>query len=177
MSENKNSFFFLTLPIFKEGEAYRERPDDLCDLVFGSLGVVNEIYKFKNKHRDEIVYFFKTKNRKRRGEVVKFCNKLLPNHQEYDTGGLTRISFFTEIEKMKQNKYYKLINLSESNSFNYCSGDDIEIFKDRKKWHPWQREIFDKIWNPDESYKEPDPPHITSIVDTKGNSGKSSFLK
>jgi hypothetical protein len=56
-------------------------------------------------------------------------------------------------------------------------GKDIKIFNDRKKWHPWQKELYDKIWNRDGSFKDPDPRRIISIVDKKGNSGKSSFFK
>lgn len=179
MSENKNSFFFLTLSMreSEDTKAYREKLNDSCDLVFGSLGVINHIYKFTNNENNEIIYFFKTENRKRRGEVVKFCNKLLPTTQTYDTGGLTRVSFFGEIERIKKNKNYTLVNLPESNSFFHYDGRDIKIFNDRKKWHPWQKELYDKIWDSNGSFKEPDPRHIISIVDKKGNSGKSSFFK
>jgi hypothetical protein len=102
------------------------------------------------------------------------CNKLLPEEQDYNVGGLTRISFWAELEKLKNNKHYRPMELPFSNKY---TGDDLKIFDNRKNWHPWQRDIFDKIWNPNGSYKKPDPTHIVSIVDTKGNSGKSSFFK
>jgi len=175
MTENKNSFFFLTLtiPEEKNNEIYLDKINDFSDLVFSSMGVTNTIYKFQNITTNQILYFFKTENRKRRGQLIRFCEKLLPKDQEYNAGGLTRFSFYSEIKKITNNKYFKLMDLPS----NHYDGEDIRMFNDPKKWYPWQKEIYNKIWNPDGTFKKPDPRHIISIVDIKGNSGKSSFFK
>jgi hypothetical protein len=89
------------------------------------------------------------------------CNKLLPEEKDYNVGGLTRISFWAELDKLKKNKHYRAMELPFSNKY---TGNDLKIFDDKKNWHPWQRDIFDKVWNPNGSYKTPDPRHIISII-------------
>jgi hypothetical protein len=173
--ENKNSFFFLTLtiPEARKNKIYLDKLNDLSDLVFSSINASNTFYKFESLAKKQIVFLFKTESRKRRGQLVRLCDKLLPKDQEYNVGGLTRVGFWAEIEKMKNNKNYKFVDLFVNN----YTGGDLIVFNDRKKWHPWQREIFDKIWNRDGTYQKPDPRHILSIIDETGNSGKSSFFK
>jgi hypothetical protein len=74
---------------------------------------------------------------------------------------------------MRFNKHFELIN----KPMNEYTGSDISIFDDRKKWHSWQKEIYQMIFDENESFKKPDRRHIISLVDKKGNSGKSSFFK
>lgn len=175
MSENKSSFFFLalTIPEGRYNETYLNNLTDLSDLVFSSINASDTFYKFQNRHTHEIVYLFRTETRKRRGQLVRLCNKLLPKEQLYNVGDMSRAGFWAEVEKMKQNENYKYID----RLITHYNGNDLKVFEDRKKWHPWQREIFDKIWDKDGNYKEPDPRHIISIIDEAGNSGKSSFFK
>lgn len=158
----------------KNNEEYLEKLNDLTDLVFSSINASSIFYKFKNIETKQILYFFKTENRKRRGQLVRLCNKLLPQDQEYNVGGLTRLSFWAEVEKVKSNKHYKSMKLPFNNKY---TGSDLKVFDEKEKWHPWQKDIYDKIWDSKGSYKEPDPRHIISIIDPKGNSGKSSFFK
>ena len=173
--ENKNSFFFLqlTIPPDKCHDTYLDNLTDLSDLVFSAINASATFFKFESKNKQTIVYLFKTDSRKRRGQLVRLCNKLLPKHQEYRVGGMTRVAFWSEFNKMKANKYFEYV---DSLSTHY-TGSDLKAFSDRKKWHPWQKEIFDKIWDKDGNYKEPDPRHIISVIDETGNSGKSSFFK
>lgn len=175
--ENKNSFFSLYLDIrpFKENDFYLEKLDDSVDLIFSSMGVRNHCYKFKEANNNEFIYFFQTDNRKRKGQLVKYCEKYLPENQDFSVDGITKFNFETEIERTTKNNNFKLIE--KPNVFGEYSANDISIFNDPKNWHSWQKEVYKLIFNEDNSFKKPHPRQIISIVDTKGNSGKSSFFK
>jgi hypothetical protein len=69
MIEDRSTFFFLALPIQEEknNEEYLEKLNDLVNLVLSSMNASNLFYKFRNIESTEILYFFKTETRKRRG--------------------------------------------------------------------------------------------------------------
>lgn len=55
-------------------------------------------------------------------------------------------------------------------------GLDIKLFSDRNNWYSWQTEIYNLIFEKDESIQEPHPCHIISLIDTAGNSENPRFL-
>lgn len=175
--ENKNSFFSLYLEVFekKDNSYYLEQLDNSVDLILATMGVKTTSYKFKQKSGNEIIYFFKTETRKRKGQLIKLCEKNLSPEQVYKTEGLTKTVFNTEIERFMRNENFT--TLEKPSLFGEYEGDDIAIFNDPKKWHAWQKDVYSSIFNKDESFKKPDTRKIISLVDKKGNSGKSSFFK
>ena len=52
----------------------------------------------------------------------------------------------------------------------------MQLFNDTNNWFPWQKELYQYIFTQTGEVKS-GPPEILWIVDKKGNSGKSSFLK
>lgn len=178
--ENKNSFFSLYLDVSekKDNSYYLENLTNAVDLILAGLSVVSNHYKFESISKDEIVYFFQTTQRKRKGQLVKHCERNLPENQSFKADGITKFTFDNEIERMMRNKNFKLIE--KPKLFGDYSGNDIQIFNNYKNWHLWQKEVYNKIFDfstTPPSFKDPDQRKIISIVDKKGNSGKSSFFK
>jgi hypothetical protein len=179
MSENRNSYFTIDLRIEKEdtfNDTYNEKLKDKIDLIFSSLGTsYNQTYVFEKKNGKRLFYFFKTEKRKRRGQVVKYCEIHLPENLLYKAEAVTKHYFDSNLLKLEKSKEYKKI--LEPTRFNEYTGNDLQLFEDKNNWHPWQREVYEMLFTTDDEIKQPHQRHIFSIVDTAGNSGKSSFFK
>jgi hypothetical protein len=178
--ENKNSFFLLILNLEQlpgiNINNIKDNLNDQVDLILSSMGASNKCYKFQHKSGDSVIYYFQTDNRKRRGQLVKYCEKFLGDNIYYQAEGLTRFAFESEIERSKTNKNLELLN--QPVQFEEYSGNDISIFNNPNNWHPWQKEIYYKIFDQQtDSFQKPHPRQIISLVDKTGNSGKSSFFK
>jgi hypothetical protein len=179
MIENKNSYFILDVKIQDEDKSdikYKERLENKIDLVFSSLGTsYNQTYQFIKKDQKRIIYFFKTEKRKRRGQVVKFCDAHLPENLVYKTEAITKSYLDLSLIKLERDDNFKKVE--EPSKFNDYSGGDLAIFENEKNWFPWQRDIYKMIFHQDGSFREAHQRHIFSIIDIDGNSGKSSFFK
>jgi len=181
--ENKSSYFVLELALTSSNDSayYKNELENNVDLILSSMNVSDICYTFDTIDRDNILYFFKSNKRKRKGELAKFCQKFLPDKQEYHVIGIRADEFEQEIEKLKRNKNFILRNEPEDPIItNEYKGLDLLRFENPKDWYPWQKQIYNTIFeNKDGSieFKKPDPRHIVSLVDKKGNSGKSSFFK
>jgi hypothetical protein len=83
--ENKNSFFCLNLTLHSNSsnEIYIDNLDNKVDLILSSLTVKSTWYKFIKKDKSQIVHLFETNTRKRKGQVIKFCDQYFPKEQEY----------------------------------------------------------------------------------------------
>lgn len=58
------------------------------------------------------------------------------------------------------------------------AGSDIAFLEDSQNWYPWQKELFEYIFdNVPSVLSEPDDREIVWITDEEGNSGKSKFVK
>ncbi|AXH74985.1 MAG: Rep [Cressdnaviricota sp.] len=67
--------------------------------------------------------------------------------------------------------------ITSSNLWQY-DGGDVNFLEDKEKRHPWQNQIINEIYEANEiDFKVPDDRSITWICDTKGNTGKSKFVK
>jgi|GEM_PF-3128421 len=173
--ENKNSFFSLVLDIpSTDKNPYKiEKLSNAVDLIFSLMKVSGFWYQFRGSQ--EIVYFFKTEDRKRKGQLVNYCQKILPSTQEFQVEALSKFAFEKDIARFQSNENYKEIDRPVA--FRDYTADDIRIFEDSKNWYPWQKEVYSMIFNSDGTYKKPHNRWLYSIVDTAGNTGKSSFFK
>ncbi len=176
VTENKNSFFLVTvdLPASSNFSYQLDKIQNAMDLIFTMMKVKNTWYKFLNKNNRELIYLFKSEDRKRKGQLEKYCHKILPDN-EYQINSLSKFDFERDLSRFQNNDNFKLSH--QPLPFSEYSANDIKIFDDVNNWFPWQKEIYKQIFNKDGSFKEPHPRHIISIVDKAGNSGKSSFWK
>jgi len=177
--ENKNSYFVLDIKINEEDESdkvYQENLDNKIDLVFSCIGTsYNQTHKFIKEDNKRIIYFFKTDKRKRRGQLVRFCETHLPESLVYKADAITKSYLDLSLIKLEDNKAFERIE--EPTKFNDYDGKDLEIFDDEKNWFPWQREIYKQIFHEDGTFRTAHQRHIFSLIDLDGNSGKSSFFK
>lgn len=177
--ENKNSYFFIKAVANKKHQSndfFNEQVRNSLDIILGSMNATKENYIFKDK--DSFLCFFKTVNRKRNGQLNKFAERHFSNLElEFSTQGLKKIDYDEGILKCKR-KEFKILEEPESlvSYLNY-NGNDLKIFKEKADWHPWQREIYNQLFDDKDYIREADDRAIVSIVDMKGNSGKSSFFK
>lgn len=142
------------------------------DLVLASMEVKDQEELFKEINGEKIYYLFKTAKRKRKGQLIKFCNKYLPGEVKFTAEGLKRTEFKEFLLRLEKNKNFE----QKKKSIKY-NGDDIKILDNQKNWKPWQIKIFKKFFNIDFSFKKPEERIIYSVVDVEGQSGKSIFFK
>lgn len=185
-TENKNNYFVLDIQIEDPylGEDHIESElNDGIDHVLYAMSVKadeKENYKALSFDKSRQIHIFRTDNRKRRGQLNKFCSRYLPNTEflNYTTKAIRADELPRYINKIEKNENFKLENLNENIALEKIyTGSDIEVFKDKKNWHKWQQDIYKKIYNKDGTLKKPDLREIISIVDFVGNTGKSSFFK
>lgn len=178
---NKSSYFILELKIkdWIDNNEYKTELENRTDLVLASMSVVEICYKFEGQNT--LLYLFKSEKRKRKGQLAKYCQTFLPEDLEYNIEGIKYDSFNEYLQMAIKNKNFKLQQQPEiGNNVTGYEGKDLERFENPKDWYPWQKQIYDSIFgNENESiyFKTPDPRHIISLIDVKGNSGKSSFFK
>lgn len=177
MVENKSSFFQVTIDIIpiSRNNYQLQSLENCMDLVLSSMKVGNLWYKFIQINKEEIVYLFKSEDRKRRGQLDRYCASNIENDLLYTVKNHSSAAFHATVDRLKKNVNFKLSHHPQM--FDEYKADDIKVFDDPKKWHAWQKEIYNLIFEKDKSYKKPDQRKIISIVDKKGNSGKSSFFK
>lgn len=186
-TENKNSYFYLKLNIpseYRNSEAFEKKLDDAIDDILYSM---NSPTNDKNNHRicskdkNQIIHIFRTNNRKRKGQLNKFCKRFIDDswNVEYESKGLKMDEIPEIINKVRRSKNYIFLEETIEKEKLY-NGSDVTIFKDFKNWHNWQKEIFNMLFEEQGNFKKIKIPHhrkIISIVDFKGNCGKSSFWK
>ncbi len=175
--ENKNSFFKVVVNLDNPTQINTDKLNDNIDLLLGRVSAKAPLYQFTNGSNREVVFYFQTDSRKRKGQITKLCETILEEDEEFTVMGQTKMVHFTDIERMKQNKNFKEIYKVDSKLFENYKGTDIEIFDNVKNWHPWQKEVYKIIFNEEGKIKKPDSRAIYSIVCKGGNSGKSSFFK
>jgi len=144
------------------------------DLVFGSIGNINETYKIRKIDNTRIIYFLKPEKRKRKGQIHRICQRFSPEDQDFEVLGMTKYELNEKLLKVKNSSNFKVDETPEQYDYN---GYDLEVFEKKESWYPWQKEIYNLIFEKDNTFKIPHPRHIISILDLEGNSGKSSFFK
>jgi hypothetical protein len=184
--ENKNSYFKIELNLYSEtqSKSYKEIISDSIDLIEHSIGAEQngsyKIYKTDNSHH---IYIFKTKQRKRRGQLNKFCERFLPESDNlfYEARAISKNEISGTISKIRKSEEYTIHEEKEINKIIY-NGPDTQIFKEKKNLYSWQLFIYKMIY--DSSFKSadkkihvPDQRTIISLVDIEGCTGKSAFFK
>jgi hypothetical protein len=183
IQENKSSFFILELAIDNNENTnfYREQLENNVDLILSAMQVSDICYKFDNKNKSNILYFFKSNKRKRKGELARYCQRYLPEEQQYKVEGIRSQDFEEQVNRIKKNNNFFMKSEPEIiQKNNDYKGSDLIRFENPKDWYPWQNQIYNSIFEKVEQvdrFKKPDPRHILSLVDKKGNTGKSSFFK
>lgn len=168
--ENKNCFFKLHIQVPEEDRNnafYKERVKNSIDLVLASMGVYEQIKEFERKDKILTILLFQPKQRKRKGQLVKFCHRYLPDDTHYEVKSLLKDEFNEIKWKLTNNKNYINHNITTETEYN---GKDILVLDDRNNWFPWQKEIFPKFFNNDLSLKSPEARTIHSLVDIEGQS-------
>ena len=122
-TENKYSYFILDLSIAemdRDSES-SENLENALDLILARMSSTEEPYKFFRNDKSRLLILFRTDSRKRRGQLVKLCEKNLLKEQRYETQGVSKKLFFNEIEQLQKNEEYKLIHSSNTQKemYNY----------------------------------------------------------
>jgi hypothetical protein len=174
--ENKHSFYAIR--ILTEGLTSYEKTkiDETADILFSILGCDGFIPKFESTIFEESIFFFRCISRKRKGQIIKTCEKVFPETINFGITSYIKTSYELEIERLQKNENFILLNEEEQYFSNY-DGSDLNIFENKNDWHPWQKQIYDMLYNEDGTVKKSDDRQIVSIIDVPGNSGKSSFFK
>lgn len=159
-----------------------EEISNALDLVRASMEVKDQEKLFKEINGEKVYYLFKTTKRKRKGQLIKFCKKYLPEEVSFTAEGLKKTEFKDFLIKLDKNKNFEPTEISTK-----YNGDDIKILDNPQNWKPWQLKIFKKFFNteffstaffnPDFYFKKPEERIIYSVVDVEGQSGKSIFSK
>ena len=131
-----------------------------------------EIHTFTQRQGLSMRVYFKCNVRKRKGQLVKACSTLLK--EEFECKSIEITQFKERIRSLKKNGSYKLVTEPLVNKY---TGNNIKIFNDRSNWYPWQRQIYNILFDAKNKIREPDGRKIISIVDETGNNGKSTFFK
>jgi hypothetical protein len=180
--ENKSSYFLIELDIPSEdrhSERYISDLNDSVDLIFNAIEA-EEIgsYNIEKNDKSKQIHIFKTKRRKRKGQLSKYCERFLPkeNNLTYRTQGVTKDDIKELVRKVERNGNYKLKYEESLNKIEY-NGPDTKIFNDKKNWHEWQKSIYKILYNEKGEINVPDDREIISLIDYKGKSGKSSWYK
>lgn len=173
--EYKRNFFSILINIENPTSYKINEIKNNTDLILSSMGVVENCYQFQNKSKTEIIYLFQAPERKRLGQLAKYCKQYFDKQQEYETESYTKNSFNGAINQLRQNSKFQLIE--KPLLFEEYNASDLNVFKNKENWHKWQTDIYSMVFNENDSFKNPHPREIISLVDKKGNSGKSSFFK
>ena len=132
--ENKEFWFAISI-ILEDGQRHanaREKIDNDVDLILAAMGSEDEPYKFLKMDQTQVIYLFKTSNRKRKGQLVKFCQRFLNDSLNFPIKGLTRDEQIVLLIKLEKNHYQIKQSPIEVTIKNY-SGSDLDIFKDKSK--------------------------------------------
>ena len=182
-NKNKASFFYVSLPIILNDRQVENTLSEKMDLVLGSLGCQDEIYRFKINESNKLVYLFSTKTRKRKGQVTKLLARHLSESKTMVVALMKR-EFYKYINKfLNKTNIQKLEEPNLEHEFDGYSGADINILNDRKNWFPWQEEMYNMMFYKNNIMKE--CPQYNSklsrqilfLYDKTGCTGKSTFWK
>ena len=180
---NKASFFNIKLlhPLTEISghESVEEKITIQMDLLFSALHA-SQIYKFKNNNKKGLInYYFNTKKRKRKGQIIKNLKNLVETKNlilDYRVKPLLKSEFNKIVEtKINKKNMFDLVS-DPKNKLDY-NGEDLQILYDKKNWHPWQLELDDKIFYQSGELRKSNYREIVYIWDPDGCSGKSTFYK
>lgn len=74
-------------------------------------------------------------------------------------------------------KFSENFQVIENKGFEAYTGENVQIFEDRSKWHYWQKYIYGLIFNQDFIFKKSNKRITIILADFKEVFKKSSFLQ
>ena len=173
------SVWIILFKRINKNTANLDEIEEVASLVFKDYKIyLNETSKLNIESmettNDSYLLIGKTKTRKRFQTLV---NSIVKNSEEdflssyYISIGKSSDSFERIFIKNRD------ILASSSPEAEY-NGRDIMMLNDLSNFRPWQRDIYDMIWDERNSrFQHPHDRHIYWINDPKGNTGKSMFVK
>lgn len=177
---NRGSHFYLEIELPNmygiEVSKVEQLIETNIDVILANMTATGNVYKFKSS--EKYVYMFSTKQRKRNGQLIKLVERMLVNKEYidgYQTAACLKSEFSEMLSRMKLRKSFKLV--AEPTIFDGYSAKDLEVFKNKDNWYPWQKEIYQKLFFNTDTIREPNPREIIALYDKDGNAGKSSFFK
>ena len=177
---NRGSHFYLEIELPNmygiEVSKVEQLIETNIDVILANMTATGNVYKFKSS--EKYVYMFSTKQRKRNGQLIKLVERMLVNKDYidgYQTAACLKSEFSEMLSRMKLRKSFKLV--AEPTIFDGYSAKDLEVFKNKDNWYPWQKEIYQKLFFNTDTIREPNPREIIALYDKDGNAGKSSFFK
>jgi hypothetical protein len=177
---NRGSYFYLELELPNlyglEVPKVEQLIETNIDIILARMTATSNVYKFKSS--EKYIYMFSTNQRKRNGQLVKLVEKNLLNKEYidgYQTAACLKSEFYEMLERMKIKKSFKLV--AEPTIFDGYSAEDLDVFKNKETWYPWQKAIYEKLFFNTNTIRKPDGREIIALYDKDGNAGKSSFFK
>lgn len=177
-SQNKYRNWVFTWNADPSGMLFQQ--DELEDFLKQEM----ELYVFQLEQGEEAnrLHYqgcFRTKIRKRQSTLLK----------EFDEQFGTQTTYLT-INRMcgtwdesyqyctKDETRVKETAICQSVVLQEYEGKDLKLFEDEDNWHPWQRELYKKLFIQGSfNLSTPDDREIVWITDTAGGTGKSKFTK
>lgn len=127
------------------------------------------------KHElNDFLLIIKCVPRKRIASIRNSLYSISDKIGNYKLRSLTKHEKISLILELRQDKSVYFI--MDPDVVHY-TGDDLSFFKDKSNFYPWQKDLYDKIFDSEDNLKPIDARKIISIVDPVGKSGKSSFVK
>lgn len=180
-TENRQSYFsieLISITSFSEKQQWeRDNLAEMMDLVFVGMTVGDEWYSFLSADETRYYYFLKSETRKRVGQLRKLCQKHLPSGEEFAIAGYDKVTFYTKLKQFQNSPEW--VPIKQITHYQEFTEEELELtqFDNRDNWFPWQREVYDKLFDEKNNIKQADDRKIVSIIDTDGKKGKSFFLK
>ena len=184
-THNKASFFlaqinYITVKYDDINTTTNQDMANNLDIVFDKCKANNKIYKFQKK--DSIIYLFSTKERKRKGQILKLFETNIKKNdivKNINVAALMKREFYEYLEK---NIEIEIKNTDSSDDL--YSGNDIRFMNDRSVWHEWQHEIYDMLFyqnisaeGEQDQVRKPHDREVVFVYCPHGNTGKSLFWK
>jgi len=176
--QNKHSFYEVVLShstttyLNPDGETFDELLDEFISKV---NPVEKDFYVFFDTIKNQITYLFKVEPRRRTSYIKKIVDELSSFFFfDYALQPLTKDQKVLLLNNLKKDSDIRLIRGSSVIEY---TGEDISIFRDKENYYPWQKDLYNKIFQEDDSLKPIEYRKIISIVDPKGKCGKSTFVK
>jgi len=151
---------------------------------FLSFHCVDYIFQEESGNAQQRRHFqgaFRTKIRVRFSTLMHMFNQSFPPEDGHDLRYLTlnrMIGTWQESVTYCSKSETRVGNTYSSHSLKRYEGEDIEFLGDKKRRFPWQNTLIDEIFSHDQiTIKDSDDRSIMWIFDSKGNSGKSKFVK
>lgn len=188
--------FEINAQLFEERKQLFEKQLSVqLDLFFMAVDA-RPIYKFEPENITDrgLLYFFAIKIRRRKIQILKYLNIFLekqnnmaeyitPEPLDYTITPIFKKDFEKKIqiylEEQRKSKEIELLS-NLKNKLKYklkYDGEDLKLFDSKKNWHPWQVELFEKIFYQTGEIRTADHRHIIYLWDPNGGSGKSIFYK